>query len=456
MATTRPTVRPSGWWYLAPVAAVAVGLVVGVMTLVGGFREAQTAGFDAALAGPGESQLLTITESGPYTVAYTGPVVVSNETDQRTLVEDLDVSIAPVDGGEALMLDPYDGLNDLQQDEAQYVPLLTVRFEEAGDYTFSSSRAAGLDPERSRLVVLESPWRKLREGATRAVIIVSVALALALLVVVILARTRGRAKRMARASTPQPWPSPALAGYGATQWTGAPQPSVPALAEYGGPPWPGGPQSYGPAPGYAGPAAEGQSPGCGGHGAGDPRWPSPAMAGEGGPQGVGPWEGGAQTVGGAQSNGGAPWDAPSPDREGSSPSHGGSGAEGRSAGVGGGRPDAGFVLEGETPAQVGPQWGGGSERSDGAGGQGEAPDHGGSGSGGSRDHGMPPSEGAPRGRPPSEAEEGRPGDVTNAETARGVGRVDGLPPRGVRSEHDAARPGPPVDGRPPRDVGSEG
>lgn len=242
-----PAIRPSGWWYLAPVLGVVVGLVVALLTMADGLEEARTAGFDAALAGPGETQLLTIEERGSYTVAYTGPLVVFDETDQQDLAHDLDISITPADGGAPLALAPYEGLNDLEQEGAQYVPLLTVRFEEAGDYTFTSSSAAGLDREQSRLVVLESPWQKLREGAVRAATIVAVASLLALLVVVILARTRGRARR-ARPAGPR-WPPGRGSGPDGTvpgPW-GAPGPQgAPGGPGYGAP-------GYGGAPGWGPP-----------------------------------------------------------------------------------------------------------------------------------------------------------------------------------------------------------
>ncbi len=253
-APARPTIRPSGWWYVTPVVGLVVGLVLGAMSLVSGFHDAQSASFDAALAGPGETQLLTIEESGSYTVAYIGPLVVFTEGDQARLAQDLDISITPDDGGAPLVLAPYQGLNDLEQDGAQYVPLLTVRFDQPGDYTFASSSAAGLDREQSRLVVLESPWRKLRDGATRGVVTVAVATFLALLVVVILARTRGRAKRAARTAAPG-WPPAGGPGgpyptTGATwgQGPGAPGYGAPGPGAPGGGPPPGG--GYGAPPGW--------------------------------------------------------------------------------------------------------------------------------------------------------------------------------------------------------------
>src|SRR5690606_6716673 len=99
---------------------------------VDGFADARRAGFDASVATFGTSQPLTIGDPGGYTIAYAGPVLVRSTGDQERLADDLGIRIRPVDGGEPLPLAPYDGLNDLEQDGQQYVPLLTVRFEEAG------------------------------------------------------------------------------------------------------------------------------------------------------------------------------------------------------------------------------------------------------------------------------------------------------------------------------------
>jgi hypothetical protein len=181
-----------------------------VVALVRGFGDARDAGLDASAAAPGVDQTLTINETGGYTVAYSGPIIVTSTAEQEELAEDLQLAIVPADGGEALPLRPYEGLNDLEQDGQQYVPLLTVRFEESGDYVLRSSSTSGVDRERAALVVLESPWGKLRSGAERAVLLLVVGFALAILVTVILARTRGRAKAAIRALAPPPsaWPRP--------------------------------------------------------------------------------------------------------------------------------------------------------------------------------------------------------------------------------------------------------
>ena len=148
---------------------VVVGFVLAAMTVVGAFGDARNAGFDAALAGPGEEQLLTIDAAGAYTVAYTGPVVVRSETEQRTLAADLDVSITPAGGGDPLPLATYEGLNQLEQDGAQYVPLLTVRFEDPGDYVFRSlahgrARSREEPPGGAREPVAQAARRRHRGG----------------------------------------------------------------------------------------------------------------------------------------------------------------------------------------------------------------------------------------------------------------------------------------------------
>lgn len=243
------------------VAGVLLGFVVAALTVSRALGEARDAGFDANLAGPGEEQLLTINEAGAYTVAYTGPIVVLSTVDQEELTEALDISIIAVATGAPVAVQRYEGLNDFEQDGAQYVPLLTVRFAEAGDYTFRSSPMANLDPEQSRLIVSESPWRKLRNGAERAVLILVVAIGLSILLSVILGVTRGRAKRAA-APPPGRWPPP-----------GPPPPG------YGPVPAHGPPSGYGgPAPGYgpAGPSGYGSPlPGAGARPVPPPAWGPP-------------------------------------------------------------------------------------------------------------------------------------------------------------------------------------
>jgi len=213
--TPRP--RPQGWWYLVPAALVVLASVACVVALVRGFGDARDAGLDASAAAPGVDQTLTITKTGGYTLAYSGPVIVSSEAQQEQLADDLELSIVPSDGGAALELRPYEGLNDFEQEGQQYVPLLTVRFEEEGDYVLRSSTMSGVDLQRAALVVSESPWRKLRSGAERAVLLLVVGFALAILVTVILARTRGRSKAAIRALAPPPsaWPPP-------SHWGGPP------------------------------------------------------------------------------------------------------------------------------------------------------------------------------------------------------------------------------------------
>lgn len=209
-----PPVRPNGWWYLVPALLAVLAGVLCVRAVMGGFEAAEDAAVSANAAAPGVDQTLTITDPGGYTVAYSGPILVRSTAQQEQLAEDLQLSIVPSDGGAALPLVPYEGLRGFEEDDQQYVPLLTVRFDEPGDYVLRSSYA-GVDLRESALVVLESPYQKLRDGAERAVVILLIGLLLSILVTVILARTRGRAKRAIRAQMPPPatWPpQPAWGG----------------------------------------------------------------------------------------------------------------------------------------------------------------------------------------------------------------------------------------------------
>ncbi|HEU5149486.1 MAG TPA: hypothetical protein VFU19_03255 [Iamia sp.] len=209
-----PRVRPVGWWYLVPAAMAVLACVLGVAAVVRGFDDAEQTALDASTAAPGTEQVLTIPEPAGYTVAYFGPTIVRSTGDRDQLIEDLRITITPADGGPELPLRPYEGLNDLTAAGEQYVPLLTVRFE-AGDYVLRSSRTSGVDPERAGVAVSQSPYRKLRSGAERGVVVTVVGLALALLVTVILARVRGRSKAAIRALLPPPAPWPAPVPHGA-------------------------------------------------------------------------------------------------------------------------------------------------------------------------------------------------------------------------------------------------
>lgn len=190
----RPVVRPSGWWYLVAVALAVGGIIAGLMAVTRGFDDARDAGLGASAAAPGEDQPLSIPEPGGYTVAYSGPVVVRSTAEQAQLAESLRVTITPAGGGAPLPLRPYEGLNDLTEGDLQYVPLLTVRFEEAGDYLLRTN-SVGLEVDQSAVIVSESPYAKLRAGLARAAALLALGLFLAVLTAVILGRTRARAKR---------------------------------------------------------------------------------------------------------------------------------------------------------------------------------------------------------------------------------------------------------------------
>ena len=152
-----PVVRPRRWWYLVPVGLALLAVIGGIVAVQRGFRDAEQTARDASAAAPGADQPLSIPEPASYTVAYFGPIIVRSTADQAQLAEDLRLSIVPADGGAPLELRPYDGLNDLTEGGEQYVPLLTVRFETAGEYVLRSSATSGIDRERAGVVVSESP-----------------------------------------------------------------------------------------------------------------------------------------------------------------------------------------------------------------------------------------------------------------------------------------------------------
>lgn len=237
-----PSVKPGGWWYLVPVTLAIVAVVGFGVAIRRGFADAERAGLEASAAAPGVDQTITIVEPGGYTIAYSGPLLIFDTVDQERVARTLEISIVPADGGAPLELRAYEGLNDIEADDQQYVPLHTVRFEEPGDYVLRSSTTSEADPRQAALVVSESPWRKLRSGVARAAVILVVGILLAILAAVILARIRGRAMTALRALAPpsQPWPPPGGPWGGQPQgpWGGAPGPQRGA--------WGGGPSGWPP------------------------------------------------------------------------------------------------------------------------------------------------------------------------------------------------------------------
>ncbi|HYI63214.1 MAG TPA: hypothetical protein VEW93_15595 [Acidimicrobiales bacterium] len=214
---TAPSVRPSGWWYALPVLGLVLAGLVGVEILRDGWRDAQQVFLRANVVAPGEDQTITIDEPGGYTIGYVGEAVLGGDADKERFAEELAIEVLPADGAAPLALVPYEGFQELPspEDQTQYVPLRTVHFAEEGDYVLRSRPQPELDPERTLLVVTQSPYRKIAAAGRTAGLLAVVAPFLAVLVTVILARARGRAKRAARAAPPPPgpwgaWPPPGV------------------------------------------------------------------------------------------------------------------------------------------------------------------------------------------------------------------------------------------------------
>lgn len=189
------------------IGLAGLGCVLSVVAVVRGFTDAEDTALTASAAAPGEDQPLTLDRVGGYTIAYSGPVIVNDSQQQRQLAEELEISIVPAGGGDPLPLAEYEGYQHLEDAGQQYVPLWTVRIDEPGEYLLRSSHSPQVDRERSALILSDSPFRRLRSGATRAVALLAGGLFLGTLVAVIIGRMRGRAKAAARAAAPM-WPPP--------------------------------------------------------------------------------------------------------------------------------------------------------------------------------------------------------------------------------------------------------
>ncbi len=208
-------VQPSGWWYALPAVGLLVAGIFGIQVVRGGGEAARDVVIDANLAILGEEQAITIEEPGGYTIGYVGAAPLSDGERDR-LAQELVVEVRPFAGGAPLALERYEEFQQMSpsEDGAWYVPLLTVRFPEEGDYVLESDVPASLDPRSAALVLTQSPYRKIADALRIAATLMVVAVFLAVLGTVILARTRGRSRRALRAALPpvppggHPWGTP--------------------------------------------------------------------------------------------------------------------------------------------------------------------------------------------------------------------------------------------------------
>lgn len=227
-----PIVRPSGWWYVAASAVAVLGVVLGGYALRQGWLDAEMASRDGTATALGDEQTITIPRPVSTTVAYVGLRLTDTAEDRDQLMEDLQVRIVDAASGQELALGTYDGYRPLnwedQGRQVEYLPLYTVRFDQPGDYLISTRTVPGANLDESSVVVSESSFRRLRDGARRAVAISVGGVLGFILLAMIIGRARGRAKRAWAAANPSvPWqPRPQPQSWGGPQ----PPPS------WGGPP----------------------------------------------------------------------------------------------------------------------------------------------------------------------------------------------------------------------------
>lgn len=225
-----PIIRPSGWWYVAAFGVAVLGVVLGGYALRQGWLDAETASRDGTATALGEEQTITIPRPVSTTVAYVGLRLTDQAEDRTELMADLQVRIVDAGSGQEVPLGTYDGYRPLHWDdqgrEVEYLPLYTVRFDQPGDYVISTRTVPGANLDESSVIVSESSFRRLRDGARRAAAFTVGGILGFILLAMIIGRTRGRAKRAwAAANPPVPWQPPA-------QTWGGPQPPP----SWGGPP----------------------------------------------------------------------------------------------------------------------------------------------------------------------------------------------------------------------------
>jgi hypothetical protein len=246
----RPTIRPSGWWFVAAGAiglvgiAVALGLVVrGVVTMTDTIDDFDRATMPAILQ-------VDIDEPGGYTIYHE---VESGPADHIWWgTPDLAVT-GP--GGAPVDLEPYDGvvIYDFGGHDGEAVYSFTA--DEAGTYTVDASM---LRPSQFGVdVVAVGPGLGggLVGNIVAAVIVGLLACVAGTVLAIVVGVRRGRSRRAQLPVPPVPGYGPPPPGYGAPPWVpasgappgyrpapdgwGTPGPAAPPAAS--APPPPGGP-----------------------------------------------------------------------------------------------------------------------------------------------------------------------------------------------------------------------
>jgi len=247
-----PSATPSAGWYAATLGIGAAALVVAVVMLVGGVREARSTGSEATRVDLGQPSPVTFDHADSFTLSYIGPVQVDTADQVAAFAARIGAELRPERGGDAVVMAPYEGSSGLTRGRygEQQVSLATFHIDQPGTYTMTSSSLAGVDEFDAQLVVATSPYRPLKRGAVLALVTLGVGTVVSLVASVALGVTRSRSRKAIALAfgagspggrPPGGWPPPGAGQAGPGAGSGAPP------GWYGPPPIiPPPPPGYGP------------------------------------------------------------------------------------------------------------------------------------------------------------------------------------------------------------------
>jgi len=196
VAAARPRVRPSGWWYVATLGVVGLGLVVTVLVMINGYDRTERVGRDVTVVALGRSGPVTFEKGGDYTLAYQGPPQARTEADVARLATELDPVLRPAGGGPPVEMQPYEGVSGIVNGPGrQLVPVLTFEIDRPGEYVLTVEPLDGVTEDFGQVSVGKSVFGPLRDAVVWALVVLVVSLFLSGVATVALAVTRGRSKR---------------------------------------------------------------------------------------------------------------------------------------------------------------------------------------------------------------------------------------------------------------------
>jgi hypothetical protein len=222
----RPQIRPRGIAFLIPAGIFVLGLVVMVLLIINGFRQADRIVDDFDRVAVEESETFDL-EAGDYRVWIEGEAVDDG-------FELIDYSIVSTDDGTPVTTSPYDTSLTYDIGGRTGSAFETFELDEPGEYEVSFVSTSSGRTDRDLAIGQDNPVTAIGAGFAFGAMAAVLGLIVALIVTIVLFVKRSRSRK---AQTPQPPPGsvpPPGYGYGypqqappPPQWYPQPQPDQP-------------------------------------------------------------------------------------------------------------------------------------------------------------------------------------------------------------------------------------